>query len=120
MRNLRELDYCRDMSRAVMDHYGSTGDSTCGVFKLRPGHGLTLRIVASIDNNWEHVSVSTEGRCPTWEEMHMVKRMFFADEETVMQLHPPESVYLNVHPFCLHLWRPVGQEIPRPPAWMVG
>lgn len=25
-----------------------------------------------------------------------------------------------LYSFCLHLWRPVGIEIPRPPALMVG
>ena len=27
---------------------------------------------------------------------------------------------LDCHPHCLHLWRPLDAEIPRPPGWMVG
>jgi hypothetical protein len=23
-----------------------------------------------------------------------------------MQLHPPRSIWVNTHNFCLHLWRP--------------
>lgn len=70
--------------------------------------------------HWEHVSVSLPGRCPTWEEMCKVKALFWDDEDCVMQLHPPRSEWVNNHRFCLHLWRPIGVEIPRPPAIAVG
>ena len=79
-----------------------------------------LTIVASDDCGWEHVSVSTPSRCPNWREMEAVCRMFWDDEETVMQLHPPRSDWVNCHPFVLHLWKPTDGEIPRPPSWMVG
>lgn len=69
---------------------------------------------------WEHVSVSTPSRCPTWEEMCFVKNLFFHPEETVIQIHPPKSEYVNFHNFCLHLWRPIGQTIPLPPSITVG
>ena len=58
----------------------------------------------------EHVSVSLRRRCPTWDEMCMVKDIFWADEECVVQFHPPKSKYVNFHPYCLHLWRKVGWE----------
>lgn len=69
---------------------------------------------------WEHVSVSLPHRCPTWEEMCAIKAAFWDDDDVVMQLHPPRAEWVNNHPHCLHLWRPVGVEIPRPPALMVG
>ena len=119
MRNLRTLDYCRDGSARVMEHYGSIGDATCGVFRVKVRGGPQLRIVASSDDGWEHVSVSLEHRCPTWEEMAYVKSLFFTDEETVMQLHVPVATHINEHNYCLHLWRPTDVEIPRPPGWMV-
>jgi len=40
--------------------------------------------------------------------------------DCVVQYHPPRSEYVNNHPFCLHLWRPAGLDLPLPPAWMVG
>jgi hypothetical protein len=52
--------------------------------------------------------------------MCFVKDLFWDDEECVMQLHPPKSDYVNCHPNCLHLWKPVGQDIPRPPSELVG
>lgn len=71
---------------------------------------------------WEHVSVSTPGRCPNWIEMVHVKNLFWGPDDVVMQLHPAERDYVNVHPHCLHLWRPTtdGITIPTPPRELVG
>lgn len=81
-----------------------------------------LCVIASDGYGWRHVSVSVPGskECPTWAEMCEVKAMFWDPEDAVMQLHPPESVYVNQHPGCLHMWQPIGKEIPLPPSWMVG
>lgn len=103
--------------------YGS--DSTygpTGMFHLKGDQGATLAVIASSgeETGWEHVSVSLPNRCPSWTEMAMVKESFWEDHETVLQLHPPRSEYVNNHPFCLHLWRPVAVEIPLPPRILVG
>lgn len=79
-----------------------------------------LRVIASNDMGWDHVSVSCADRCPTWEEMEHVKRSFFWPHETCMQLHVPEAEHINCHPYCLHIWRPHALPIPRPENWMVG
>jgi len=79
-----------------------------------------LRVIASDGEGWEHVSVSLPHRTPTWKEMDFIKRMFWDDDDCVMQLHPPRGDWVNNHPYCLHLWRPVGDYIPRPPMWLVG
>jgi hypothetical protein len=78
-----------------------------------------LRVQASDGASWEHVSVSTEFRCPTWDEMCFVKSMFWDAEDTVIQFHPPRSRYKNLHPFCLHLWRRIGLEIELPDLSLV-
>jgi len=52
--------------------------------------------------------------------MHYVKGLFWGPEDVVMQLHPAASEYVNKHPFCLHLWRPIEAAIPTPPRIMVG
>ena len=69
---------------------------------------------------WEHVSVSYSDRRPTWREMALIKSIFWDADDCVVQFHPPESDYVNNHSFCLHLWRPTGVALPRPPSWMVG
>lgn len=100
--------------------YGGNGDGGNGLFKVYIG-GKSFRVIASNGGGWEHVSVTlcNAKRCPTWEEMCAIKSMFFSPEETVVQYHPPESDYINNHPYCLHLWRPTNQEIPRPPKIFV-
>ena len=64
---------------------------------------------------WEHVSVSLPNRCPNWLEMCHIKDLFWDKNEAVMQLHPAKSEYVNIHQFCLHLWKPLKAEIPLPP-----
>lgn len=83
-------------------------------------HGVHFSIIASWGEGWDHVSMATQYRCPTWEDMCWLKDQFFEAEETVIQFHPPKSQYVNCHPFCLHLWRPQGHTVELPPAWMVG
>ena len=121
MRDLRQLDHYRQRGRAILEFYGWEGDHEHGAFVVpscidqRP-----LVIVASASGDWDHVSVSRKNRCPSWPEMEQIKRLFFEDDETVMQLHVPVSDHVNAHPYCLHLWRPQKVEIPRPPSIMVG
>lgn len=98
----------------------STGD-THGMFHI-PFESNTLRVISSggIDKEWEHVSVSLKSRCPNWREMCFIKDLFWSEDDCVMQLHPPKSDYVNNHQFCLHMWKPLGAEIPRPPTLAVG
>jgi hypothetical protein len=120
MRNLHLLDVYRDRDPQVVNFYGSVGDETCGVFNVRsPIDKAFMRIVASSDGGWDHVSVSRGNRCPNWPEMEHVKRLFFKDDETAMQLHVPVADHISFHPYCLHLWRPQKTEIPCPPAVFV-
>lgn len=81
-----------------------------------------LFCIASSGMGWEHVSVSVEQakRCPVWDEMCAVKDLFWDEEDCVVQYHPPKSDYVSNHPFVLHLWRPVGVDMIRPPAILVG
>lgn len=121
MRDLRELEKYRkkDFGRKF---YGANGGRGRGVFKVFVD-GRSFFCIASTGGGWEHVSVSPCSKarktCPTWEEMCAIKGMFFLPEECVVQYHPPRSEYVNNHPYCLHLWRPVGQTIPRPPMVFV-
>ena len=43
-----------------------------------------------------------------------------AYRKLVMQYHPAKSEYVNLYENRLHLWRPVGVEIPTPPKELVG
>jgi hypothetical protein len=87
------------------------GGPSEGVFILPNG----VRCIACDGGGWEHVSVSLPARAATWAEMCHVKAIFWDPEDVVMQLHPAESQYVNLHPFVLHLWRPTTATIPLPP-----
>jgi len=95
-------------------------DGNNGLFII-PAKRYKIIVIISQDPIWEHVSVSLSNkRTPNWKEMCAIKDVFWDPEDYVMQLHPPESEYVNNHAHCLHLWRPVTQQIPQPPSIMVG
>ena len=105
--------------------YASDTSADYGAFLIPGPNGVDLMIIASPGDAhegvpWEHVSVSTRKRCPNWAEMSFVKDLFWNEEECVMQLHPPKSTWINNHPYCLHLWRPLNGPIPLPPQIAVG
>ncbi len=87
---------------------------------------LEIRTQASDGMGWEHVSISVAQinkkpqRCPTWEEMCWIKDLFWSKNDCVIQYHPEESEYVNMHPFVLHLWKPINQKIPIPQKIMIG
>jgi hypothetical protein len=71
-----------------------------------------LRVIASsgadqpAEYAFDHLSVSLSNRCPTWEEMDYIKRLFFKPEEVAYQLHMPrlrQHQHASLH--CLHIWR---------------
>lgn len=107
---------------------GSGPNNTGGAFFVPCGTTKLVIIAssgdASIGINWEHVSARAENhrgqRQPTWAEMCFAKDLFWADDECVVQYHPPKSDYVNQHPFVLHLWRPTVEALPRPPSIAVG
>ena len=65
-----------------------------------------LRIISSGSGEWEHVSVSTATRCPTWAEMDYAKRLFWMDSEIVIQFHVNDDRKVNIHSHALHMWKP--------------
>jgi hypothetical protein len=124
MKNLVELDHFRiemppELRKAVQiaRDYDRTRN---GAFMMKMGD-VTLAVFAGSGMGWDHISVSTATRCPTWAEMEAVARVFFKDDEVAMQLHVPASDHINNHPFTLHWWRPLSKlrKIPLPPKVMV-
>lgn len=81
--------------------------------------GKTFFTVYSNGGGWDHVSVSLRNRCPTWDEMCEVKDIFFSPQECCVEYHPSEENYVNVHPYCLHIWRPQNATLPTPPTLFV-
>ena len=99
--------------------------TNCGEFMFQstiPGRILYCR--ASDGLGWEHVSVSSRQgkkvRTPTWGEMCSVKDVFWGLDDLVVQFHPRAEDYVNDHDHVLHLWKPIGKELPSPMPLMVG
>ena len=99
------------------------GSETFGSFRLPGPLGITLLVVVGDGKEWalegepwEHVSVSTKTRTPTWAEMEFVRDAFFREDETVLQFSVPREKHINIHPHVLHLWRPTRTAIPLPPS----
>ena len=79
-----------------------------------------LNFIMSWGAGWEHCSVSMPTRCPSWEQMCVMKELFWKDDEWCVEYHPAKEDYISNHPYCLHIWRPVKENIPTPPSIMVG
>lgn len=65
---------------------------------------------------WHHVSLSRASRLPSYEDVLLVRRLFIGECAECYQVFPPAARHVNVHPYCLHLWRcldaPAGVVLP--------
>lgn len=84
---------------------------------------VKLNFIMSWGAGWEHCSVSITDRykrTPSWEQMCFIKNSFWNEDECCVEYHPAKKDYVNNHEYCLHIWKPIDQEIPTPPSLMVG
>jgi hypothetical protein len=117
MRN--ELPTRLELARIQLRGYPPTKEGDMhGAFYAK-ARKLNIMSGGRLDPDWEHVSVSRSDRCPTWNEMCIVKDLFWDEDETVIQFHPKKSDYINDHPFCLHLWKKVSKDYELPPQIFV-
>lgn len=115
MFHVPEKDRLTDRSSPM---YSTSADGNNGVFYCE-FQSYKFLIIASEGLGWEHVSISLANRIPNWKEMCYFKSLFWDKEDCVVQYHPPESDYVNNDNNCMHLWRPTGIEMPRPPKEFV-
>ena len=108
------------LKSGVMGSDKSLGNNGAFFVRSLKHAGIVFKVIASDGEGWEHVSVSLPTRCPIWSEMCFIKDMFWNDEDSVIQFHPPKSQYVNCHPFCLHLWRSTTGELILPDSILVG
>ena len=75
-----------------------------------PECGKCSVIWSDCEDGMEHVSVSPKKqfRMPSWDDMCVLKDIFFEYEEEAYQIHPKNSLYVNDVENCLHLWKPKG------------
>jgi hypothetical protein len=128
LRNLTEPEIAkyRD-SAADLLYETKPGEEGLGGAFLVPHKRLWFRVIASSgydqkEKEWrfDHISISLKNRCPTWDEMEYMKNLFFEPWEVCYQLHVTNENHINVHPYCLHIWRHCDIEVPLPPKEMIG
>lgn len=62
-------------------------------------------IIVSIDDGLWHLSISTPSASPSYNEIKKARYKFLPPDITVAQIFPPEEEFVNLHPFCHHLWQ---------------
>lgn len=125
---MRDINEIKQTSGIVIKREGRDGFGGT-VFPIEYKNGK-VKVINRIDKalhfifSWgcgfEHLSVSTPVKTPTWEQMQKMKEIFWRDDEVCMQLHPKKEDYVDNMPYCLHIWKPIEKEIPTPPSIMVG
>lgn len=100
-------------------------DGNNGCFVVPMGGKFNAYIIASTGQKWEHLSIHIAARknqqkTPTWNQMCLIKDLFWGKDDLVVQFHAPASMWKNHHPAVLHLWRPIDEAVPFPPSMLLG
>lgn len=114
-----------DRYRISVGPFASNKGDLFGAFFVPNRPSITpLKVICSPfddkSQTWQHVSVSLPNRTPFWSEMVKVKDLFWEEEDTVLQFHPPKSKYVNNMKFCLHMWKHNSMDFPVPETYLVG
>lgn len=120
---MKNLDNISNFRRINLYGDGFLSDEANGAFIIdRYNNGEFYLVIASNGQGWDHVSVTIHKKnggsvkkCPSYQEMMMIKEKLFSEEDVVFQLHPREEDYINTHPYCLHLWKPNNCNMVVPP-----
>jgi len=114
---MKALDKIRESKRLIIERVSSDG----GYGELHMP-GWTGSVIWSCGCGWEHVSVSPYKHriTPEWDDMCIIKDIFFENSEWAVQFPPAKEEYINNMPNCLHLWRPINEKLPIPPSVLTG
>jgi hypothetical protein len=62
-------------------------------------------VIVSIDNGLWHLSISTRDALPSYKEVKAARYRFVPNDLYMAEIFPPEDEFVNVHPYCRHLWQ---------------
>ena len=71
-----------------------------GIFKMG-----RCDVIVSIDAGKYHLSISTPNASPSYQEIKQARYTFIPNDVTMAQLFPPAEEFINLHPYCHHLWQ---------------
>ena len=60
--------------------------------------------IISIDDGKWHLSISKANEIPSYDEIKEARYKFIPDDVTMAQIFPPKKEFVNLHPYCHHLW----------------
>lgn len=115
---MNEVNWERDLLPRVLPASwsrmaaGETEDG--GAFAHENGLCVIVSAAVELDGKrWLHVSCSRRSRLPSWDDVVAVKNLFVGTDKLAVQVLPPMSRYINIHPNVLHLWHCLdGDPIP--------
>ena len=113
---MRTIDEIRKEPNLFIDKEGYDGFSGRWFNKY---DNKTYDFIFSYGGKWEHLSVSRSNKTPDWNIMCKMKEIFWKDDEVCVEYHPRKIDYINLHKNCLHIWKPINEEIPTPPIYFV-
>ena len=115
MKTKESLDKFRIPVPSFMDipFYEETdehGYYATGVFRV----GTIVILVSHNDDEggW-HLSMSHKNTMPTYEEMKDFRYKFLPNGINACEIFPPREKFVNIHPFCRHLWEMPKDDIHR-------
>lgn len=56
------------------------------------------------DKAW-HLSISTPSASPSYKEIKAARYKYLPDGIYMAQIFPPKDEFINLHPYCHHLWQ---------------
>ena len=80
------------------------------VFLHRHGMKVIVRVEVHEGHDWLHVSFSRRNKCPSYADASDVKALFVGRGRKAIMVLPAESEHVNLHPFCLHWYSPLGRD----------
>ena len=68
------------------------------------GAAEQMNAVTENGDKYLHISCSHGNKLPTWDELVQVKNTFIGEDVQAFQVLPRKEDYVNLMPYCLHLW----------------
>lgn len=62
------------------------------------------RVIVSVDEGKWHLSISAQNSLPSYEELKEARYKFLPNDIYAAQIFPPKEEFVNMHPYCFHLW----------------
>lgn len=62
-------------------------------------------VIVTIDDGKWHLSISTPYCSPSYKEIKEARYRFIPDDVYMAQIFPPVSEFVNIHPYCHHLFQ---------------